>query len=1110
MEGVRLEFRLLGPTLVLRDGHAVGLTQGRQLSLLVYLLLNRNRTVSTARLIDELWSGAPPPTAGTMLHGYVSRLRRELGNGEGGADALRTTDEGYLLRVAEDQLDSVQFERLLDTGRQRLERGDHAGALWALDEAAGWWRGPALAEVADRSFARVDAERLEELRLAAEEERVEARLGLGDHVSLLGDLKALVERNPLRERLRAQLMLALYRSDRQVEALEVYRETRRLFAEEYGIEPGLRLRELERRILQQDPELTPRFLAPPDVGVAEPPARRRRAFPRKSAFAGMAVVLLGAVVLVSTRGEHAHGAAPARIAAGSVAVVGGTGEVAGSAAVGGDPELLAAGRAGRVAGAFGVADRSLVAVSVGGVRVGRPASLGVTPGGLAVGAGSVWVSDAGGSAVMRVDPAYGTVDRVRLPGVGPLGSLAFGAGSLWAADYGLFTRPTASDGIARIDPVTGRLQARIAVWQPGALAFGAGALWIGRSGAILRLDPATNRVEGSVRLAGEVSGVTLGGGYVWARTESTLWQIEPNRPTVVRGYPIPSGRGELAWVRGSVWVADAGTGALVEVDPATGTATRHRVGGSPISLAAGGGTLFAGVGRHVAGATGSGTPVIDLEAQPTVDPAFSFDPDSWRIAHATCSTLLTYADASGKLIPDAAAAMPTIEDGGRVYRFRIRRGVRFSPPSGAPLDARAFAASLERALSPALGRNAVLAQTPFLSDVVGARAFQSGAATSVRGISAHGDVLTIRLRHPAGDLSARLAMPTFCAVPPGTPATRGGIKVPIPTAGPFYVASMTPSQLLLRRNPNYTGPRAGRVPALEVETNVEPDVGASAVLRGRADYAENSSVRHLSPLYARDGPLAGHAPTTRPHARQIAGRRIGIQFLELNTRRGVFRSRRMRAAVNDAIDRRALAGAAGGLPTGEYLPAAVPGSSSAPVFPLRPDLRRARALAGRGGRAVVLTRELSSCPLCAADVGLLRDELARIGITVVVKQVPEPAVSVLNDPHLRWDVAFDNWLFDYPDASDIAPLLSARGNQDVAGLEDRAVDRGLARASGLAGAARAAAYRRVTERLERRDRPWAVYASIAEPAIVGPRLACVADSPELGIDLARLCLRHPA
>ncbi len=168
-----------------------------------------------------------------MLHGYVSRLRRELGGG-----VLQTSADGYVLAVGDDQLDAVGFEAALASGREALRAGEPAAALRELTAALGAWRGPALADVADQQFARVDAERLDELRMAAEEERVEARLALGEHAELLGDLTALVERNSLREGLRAQLMLALYRSDRQLDALAVYRETRRHLSAEFGIEPA--------------------------------------------------------------------------------------------------------------------------------------------------------------------------------------------------------------------------------------------------------------------------------------------------------------------------------------------------------------------------------------------------------------------------------------------------------------------------------------------------------------------------------------------------------------------------------------------------------------------------------------------------------------------------------------------------------------------------------------------------------------------------------------------------------------------------------------------------------------------------------------------------------
>ncbi len=1101
MTAARLEFQLLGPLSVLCDGEPVRLPQGRPLSLLAYLLLHRNRPVSAARLIDELWSGPPPSSAPTMLHGYVSRLRRDLGEG-----ALQTSADGYVLAVADDQLDATRFEAALDAGREALRAGEPATALRRLATALAAWRGPALADVADQQFARVDAERLDELRMAAEEGRVEARLALGEHAELLGDLAALVERHPLREGLRAQLMLALYRSDRQLDALAVYRDTRRRLSDEFGIEPGPRLRELERRILQQDPALAPAV-------VARPPAQERNAPARRFALPFAVMLVAGAVavgLVLGRGGGHARGATgtPPHVGAGSVAVVG-PGGVAAWVRLGDDPAFLAAGRAGGVTGVFavGLAERAVVPVSARGVRAGRPASLGVTPGGMTVGAGSVWVSDAGGSQLIRVDPAYGSADPVRVAGDGPMGALAYGAGSLWVVDFGLFTHPVAQDGVARIDPASGRVQARVSVWGAGPVAFGAGALWIGRSGAVLRLDPRTNRIDGSVRLAGSVSGVVLGGGYVWARTGDTLWEIQPRGPSVVRGFPIPAGSGQIAWVDGSVWIA--GATALLELDPATGATRRHPVDGGPVSLAAGGGsTLFAGVGRLPVAAAAS-APVIDLGGTPTLDPAFAFDSDSARVAHATCATLVTYADGSGKLVPDAASSLPAVADGGRVYRFRIRPGMRFAPPSGAPVDAAAFASSLQRALSPALGPNATLAQAPFLDDVVGARAYQAGHAPRVSGIRAVGDVLSIRLRRAAGDLPARLAMPAFCAVPPGTPATRGGIATPVPMAGPYYVARATASEVLLRRNPGYRGPRAGRSSVIVLETNVEPDAGAAAVLRGRADFAENAGIRSLSPLYAPGGPLADPRAAARRGVRLFAGRTLGIQFLDLNTRRGLFHDPRLRTAVNLAVDRRALARAIGAEPTGAYLPPGVPGASEG-GFPLRPDLPRARALAGGGGRAVVLTRELSSCPQCGAALALLRGQLARIGVTLVVKQTTEPALDVLRHPRMRWDIALDNWLFDYPDASDIAPLLERKvaGSQDSSGLDDPVVDRGFARAARLAGAARAAAYRRVADRLARHDVPWVVYATIDEPYIAGARLGCIAASPELGLDLARLCFHE--
>ena len=451
MTGVRLEFRLLGPTLVLRDGQAIRLTQGRQQCVLVYLLLNRNRTVSAARLIDELWGAAPPPTAATMLHGYVSRLRRELGGGAGSVDVLRTTDEGYLLEVAEDQIDSVRFEALLEAGRQRLERGDHAGALRALDEAIGCWRGAALADVADRRFARVDADRLEELRLAAEEERVEARLGLGAHGALLGDLQALVERNPLREGLRAQLMLALYRSDRQLEALAVYREARRLFSDDSGSSPASRLRTWSAGSCSR-------------IRLARLPAGRtrgRRPSPRqRDRGVGSGGPLRAAAVVAGARLRWCPPAAGTRAARRAARHVPPPVRSPSSG-----PRRRRRGRAGRrgprvprrrsrrprhgrvrrrPGGPLRWSRCPPVEAGWGAGVAGRHPGGHGCRGGVGMGLGRRKL--AGDACRPRI--------RDRRPrarsGSRPMGSLAFGAGSLWVADYGLFTRPrpprTASRG----------------------------------------------------------------------------------------------------------------------------------------------------------------------------------------------------------------------------------------------------------------------------------------------------------------------------------------------------------------------------------------------------------------------------------------------------------------------------------------------------------------------------------------------------------------------------------------------------------------------------------------------------------------------------------------
>jgi DNA-binding SARP family transcriptional activator len=241
-----LFFRLLGPLEAWDGDRQVDLGGQRQRSLLALLLLSANRVVPTDTLVDALWGEEPPRTATTSLHNAVSQLRRALG-----PDVLQTRPPGYVLQVPPGGLDLVEFERLLE--RARSEPPEQRSRT--LREALSLWGGPALADVAFERFATDEVRRLEELRLVANEERLEADLAAGRAGDVVAELEGLVAHHPYRERLRALLMLALYRSNRQAEALQVFHDLRRVLDEELGLEPGPELRELHRRILVQDASL---------------------------------------------------------------------------------------------------------------------------------------------------------------------------------------------------------------------------------------------------------------------------------------------------------------------------------------------------------------------------------------------------------------------------------------------------------------------------------------------------------------------------------------------------------------------------------------------------------------------------------------------------------------------------------------------------------------------------------------------------------------------------------------------------------------------------------------------------------------------------------------
>src|SRR3984885_3567982 len=263
-----MDFRILGSLEVCDRDRPIRLGGDKQRVLLAVLLLHANEVVSADRLIDDLWGARPPPAALKALQAHISRLRKALDsngvgllddNGDrssGGSDGLLMTQgHGYVLRVERGELDLDRFRAAVEEGREALSAGDAAKAAGVLRDGLALWRGPPLADFAYEAFAQAAIAQLEDLRLSALEERIDADLALGGHRDLVGELTSIVQQNPLRERVRAQLMLALYRSDRQAEALQVYQEFRRALSEQLGLDPSPGLQQLEVALLNRDASL---------------------------------------------------------------------------------------------------------------------------------------------------------------------------------------------------------------------------------------------------------------------------------------------------------------------------------------------------------------------------------------------------------------------------------------------------------------------------------------------------------------------------------------------------------------------------------------------------------------------------------------------------------------------------------------------------------------------------------------------------------------------------------------------------------------------------------------------------------------------------------------
>ena len=744
----RVEFRVLGPLEVRSDGHAIEIGGPKQRALLAVLLLSANRVVSRERLIEELWPDHGAAAAEKTLNVSIARLRTKLAGADGRDERLTTRAPGYLLRVEPGELDLHEFERLVDAGREALDRDDVHRAASLLREAESLWRGRPLADLEFEPFARLDVERLEELRLAAVEDRIDAELALG-RKGLVPGLEALIAAHPLRERLRAQLMRALYAGARQAEALAVYTDTRKLLLDELGIEPSEELRELERKVLNQDPEMRPRRPAAPVPTEPQIAARPRPARRRAGVVAAVAIACALAVVVIvgrqtTTRAEgKVHAPAVAFLDAASGRLL---------AQVPGDqPGIIRFGE-----GSIWALQQAgiLLQVNPRTLKVTRSIPLGDIGGGsdIAVGEGAVWVTEHS-EALLRIDPRYGSVSRILLPqrGLsqpGTPGGVATGAGSVWVAQ--------GSSRVLRLDPATGHIQHRFEIPDANVVAFGDGAAWVSTTadvGHVTKIEARTNAIVATARLGTGIPCLVVGGGYVWAADDGRLWKLSL-ADDVLHTIRAPSGCGGMSYGAGALWLAAGeGRAALVtRIDPQTDRATRYRTGHVLVGLGVAGRVLAVSMlptpTDLVAGVKGRVLRVSFASRWPDLtDPAVAAAPGDngntpleQQLQFATCARLLTFPATSGaahrQLTPEVATTLPTLSADGRRYIFRISRRYRFSPPSNAPVTAATFKYSIERALSPRLGPGAPALR--LIPDVVGLRAYRAGRAAHIAGIIARG------------------------------------------------------------------------------------------------------------------------------------------------------------------------------------------------------------------------------------------------------------------------------------------------------------------------------------------------------------------------------------
>jgi len=744
------------------------------------------------------------------------------------------------------------------------------------------------------------------------------------------------------------------------------------------------------------------------------------------------------------------------------------------------------------------AKQRLVRIDLATLRRTGNVRLPWSPGKLTAAGNAVWVTQDDGPAIWRVDEATGKVTRRLVLATGQAeGDVAYGAGSLWIGSV---------PGVVRVDPASGRVVHRFPIEGSSGgmqIVFANGAVFAARpgNGRVVKIDPGANAIAHRTPLHGWVSDLAVGGGRVWVSIvpDGVVYELSPDDLSVRGTARVGSDPERISFGDGQLWSADPKTHSVARVAQVSGGTDTFFTAATPTVAAYHAGQLWVGAAQSLPALPPTAGQVLRIAGGGAVADPLQGGLWNEQALYATCANLLNYPDTSGatgaRLRPEIAAAPPVVSNGSRTYTFRVRSGFRFSPPSNEAVTAATFRHTIERELLNSQGET---------SDIVGAGAFRAGASPHVAGITARGNLLRITLERPAGDFPTRISTPEFCPVPLSTPL-RGAVRRPIPSAGPYYVASSEGGRTVLERNPNYHGSRPRESTRIVYDETAGEQQSVQLADRGATDLVATSIA---GDLLKPGGVIDRHARTSPALARRYHVYQAPIvDYIVFNTRRRLFRDARLRRAVNEAIDRSALAGAFGDTPADGIVPPAVFGYPAGRIWPLHPDVAAARRLAGRQTRHAVLF--ICGDPRERRLADIVRRNLAAIRLSV--------AVSAASDCSSRARAGADLAIvggFPYAVSQERDPeqVVENMLRQAVFGealppgpWRSRSFVREVERSRLLQGAQRTAANRRLTDELTR-DAPVAVFGSWVWSEYFSPRIGCKVFQTHYGVaDLGSLC-----